>query len=403
MTLLPVADALARILEGAKPLGAETVPIAQAAGRVLAQDLPALRTQPPADLSAMDGYAVRGEDAAHAPTRLRVIGEVAAGRPFDRVATSGEAVRIFTGGVLPKGADTVVIQELTTRDGDWIEIAKPTARGRNVRRRGLDFEEGQVLLFRGRRLTARDVALAGALNYAQLPVFRRPKLAIISTGDELVAPGNALRPGQIVSSNGLALAALTAGEGAEVNDLGIARDTLHDTLAAVGRAREWGADVLVTSGGVSVGDYDLVHPALAAEGLVLSFWKVAVRPGKPLLFGQLGAMRVIGVPGNPVSAFGCGFLFILPLLRALSGRTDVALKPEAALLGCDLPANDEREEYMRATLEHGSDGQWVATPFPVQDSSMIVPLAKADCLIVRPPHAPPAKAGERCRILKLPL
>lgn len=403
MALLPVAEALARIVEGAKPLGVETVPITQAAGRVLAHDLRALRAQPPADVSAMDGYAVHGEDVARAPVRLRVIGEVPAGRPFERAVGRGEAARIFTGGVLPEGTDTIVIQEITTREGDWVEIAKPTAIGRSVRKRGLDFQEGQILLSAGRRLSARDIALAAALNHAEVPVFGRPKLAIISTGDELVPPGSALQPGQIVSSNGLALSALAAAEGAEVLDLGIARDTMDDTLAAIRRARDWGADILVTSGGASVGDYDLVQPALAAEGLALSFWKVAVRPGKPLLFGRLGPMRVIGVPGNPVSAFGCGFLFILPLVRALSGRTDLTAAPEPGVLGRDLPANDEREEYMRATLARGSDGQWVATPFPVQDSSMMVPLAKADCLLVRPAHAPAAKAGDRCSFLKLPL
>lgn len=403
MSLLSVADALNRVLEGASPLGVETVAVAEAAERILARDLRALRTQPPSDVSAMDGYAVRGADVAAATTKLKVIGEVAAGRPFDGEVGPGEAVRIFTGGVMPRGADAVVIQEVTVREGAAVIINGPASAGQFVRKKGLDFSEGEVLLARGRKLTARDAALAAALNYPALDVYRRPRIAVMSTGDELVPPGSVLKPGQIVSSNGLALSALAAGEGAEARDFGIVADTMEDTVAAIRRAREWGADILVTSGGASVGDYDLIQPALAAEGLALAFWKVAVRPGKPLLSGRLGAMRVLGVPGNPVSAFVCGTLFLAPLIRSLSGRTDVVPVREAATLGRDLPANDEREDYLRATLAAGADGTPVATPFPMQDSSMMVPLARADCLLVREPFAPPAAAGSRCAILKLRL
>jgi len=401
MALLPVADALAQVLEGVAPLGAEQVPLNDAEGRVLAENLAARRTQPPQDVSAMDGYAVRAADVASAPAHLRVIGEVAAGRPFAGAVGAGEAARIFTGGVLPAGANTVVIQELAEREGDMIVVAKPAPRGKNVRGAGLDFSTGDVRLMQGRRLTGRDVALAAAMNHAVVPVHRRPKVAIVATGDELVAPGIEPGPGQIVYSNVFALAALARREGAEVIDLGILPDRLDETIAGVRRARAAGCDVLLTAGGASVGDYDLVQPALAAEGLALSFWKVAVRPGKPLLSGRLGAMRVLGLPGNPVSAYVCAVLFLVPLIRSLTGRHDVALPLAPGVLGRDLPANDERADYMRATLARRDDGTLVATPFPLQDSSMLVPLAAADCLVLRAPHAPAAAAGTPCALVKL--
>jgi molybdopterin molybdotransferase len=401
MALLPVADALAKVLEGAAPLPPENVPLAAAEGRVLAADLAARRTQPPEDVSAMDGYAVRAADVAGAPAHLRVIGEVAAGRPFPGEVGAGEAARIFTGGVLPAGTNTVVIQELVEREGDMIIVGKPAPRGKNVRGAGLDFTKGDVHLKKGRRLTGRDVALAAAMNHAMLPVHRRPKIAIVATGDELVPPGTEPGPGQIVYSNVFALATVARREGAEVIDLGILPDRLEETIAGVRRAREAGADVLLTAGGASVGDYDLVQPALAAEGLALSFWKVAVRPGKPLLSGRLGAMRVLGLPGNPVSAYVCAVLFLVPLIRRLSGRSDTGHVFSPGVLGRDVAANDERADYMRATLVRNGDGTLVATPFPVQDSSMLVPLAAADCLVVREPHAPATAAGNPCVFLKL--
>jgi molybdopterin molybdotransferase len=398
--MLSVAQALEAVLANAAPLPAETVPLADAHGRVLTADLVAQRTQPPADVSAMDGYAVRAADVAQAPARLKLVGEVAAGRPFDRAIGEGETARIFTGGVLPPGADTVVIQEITAREGDDVVVTKATAAGRNVRVKGLDFNTGDTPLGAGRRLSARDLALAASLNYARVPVHRRVKVALFSTGDELVPPGSALGPGQIVYSNGFALMALARGEGAEVLDLGIVPDRLDDTVAAVRRAREATADVLVTTGGASVGDYDLVQRAFAAEGFALSFWKVALRPGRPLMHGRLGGMHVLGLPGNPVSAYVCGLLFLLPLMRRLAGRTDLSQASESAVLGCDLPANDERTDYMRARLADGA-GAPVATPYATQDSSMLVPLAGADCLVIREPYAPAAKAGARCAILKL--
>jgi len=401
VTLLSVAEALDRVLAHSAPLPAEEVPLAEADGRVLAYDLKALRTQPPADVSAMDGYAVRAGDVAKAPVRLKLIGEVAAGRPFTAAVGPGEAARIFTGGVLPQGADAVVIQELTQkRDGDWVEVEKPTVKGRHVRPQGLDFRDGDTLLAKGHRLTARDLALAAGMNHPLVPVHRRPNIVLFATGDELVPPGTEPGPGQIVSSNGFALAALAREEGAEVTDLGVVADKLDETIAAVRRARAQGADILVTTGGVSVGDYDFVQTAFAAEGMALSFWKVALRPGRPLVHGKLGPMQVLGLPGNPVSAYVCAFLFLVPLIRRLSGRSDLTSPTESAVLGCDLPANDERADYLRATLRDGPNGA-VATPFPIQDSSMMAPLAKADCLVIREPRAPTAKAGSRCLIAKL--
>ena len=399
MALLSVADALSRVLEHASPLPAEEVPLAEAAGRVLVYALKARRTQPPADVSAMDGYAVRTSDVANPPVRLKIIGEVAAGRPFPRAVGSGEAARIFTGGVMPDGADTVVIQEHAKRDGDGVEVERSSAKGRHIRVQGLDFKAGDTLLSAGHRLTARDLALAAAMNHPLVPVHRRPKIALLATGDELVPPGVEPAPGQIVSSNTVALAALARAEGAIVEDFGIVADRLDDTVAAVRRARASGADVMVTSGGASVGDYDLVQKAFTAEGMTLSFWRLALRPGRPLMHGRLGAMDVLGVPGNPVSAFICAFLFLVPLIRRLAGRSDLAATTESAVLGCDLAGNDERADYLRATLKDGPQGT-VATPFPVQDSSMIAPLAKSDCLVIREPYEAAARAGSRCTIVK---
>jgi molybdopterin molybdotransferase len=401
VALMPVAEALALVLRDAAPLPVEAADLVDAHGRVLAEDLKALRTQPPADVSAMDGYAVHAEDVAEAPARLAVVGEVAAGRPLAQTIGAGQAARIFTGGVLPRGADTVVIQEHTSRHGDCVEVAKPTEKGRNVRPRGLDFAEGAVLLRRGERLTDRDLALAAAMNHARLPVHRRPKIAVLATGDELVMPGTAPGAGEIVYSNGFATMALARHEGCDAIDLGIAPDRLSETAAAIRRARTSGADILVTSGGASVGDYDLVQQALADEGLALSFWKIAMRPGRPMLHGRLGDMHVLGLPGNPVSSFVCAFLFLVPLIRRLMGRADLERVPETAVLGSDLPENDERADYLRARLTDGPDGRPVATAFPLQDSSMLTPLAAADCLLIREPHAPPARAGSACAILRL--
>ena len=402
MALMPVAEALQLVLADAKPLPAEFVALDHVAGRVLAQDVSALRTQPPTAVSAMDGYAVRASDVAKAPAALKVIGEIAAGHPFIGQVAAGQAARIFTGGVMPKGSDTVVIQELTSREGDVVTIQKSTPKGRNVRGQGIDFAQGDVLLRKGQRLSDRDVMLAAAMNHARLSVHRKPRVAVLGTGDELVPPGGSPKSDEIVYSNGFALASLARTEGAEVHDLGIANDRVEEITQAIKRAREWGADILITSGGASVGEHDLVQRALTAEGLNLSFWRVALRPGRPMMHGRLGAMQVLGVPGNPVSSYVCAFLFLVPLIRRLSGRMDVESRPEQARLGCDLPANDERADYLRATLAFGPDGP-VATPLPAQDSSLMAPLAKADCLVIRYPGAPAAPAGSDCIILKLGL
>ncbi len=406
MALMSVAEALRQVLEHAGPLASESVPLADAYGRVLASDLAALRTQPPVDVSAMDGYAVRAADVKTAPARLRLIGEVAAGHPFEGTVGAGQAARIFTGGVLPQGADTIVIQENTTREnktreGDVVVVNQASAAGRHIRRAGLDFAAGAVLLGKGTRLNDRDLALAAAMNHATLTVYRKPKVAVLATGDELVMPGSQPGIGEIVYSNGFATMALARREGCDVVDLGIAPDRLPETAAAIRRAREAQADILVTSGGASVGDYDLVQKALAAEGLTLSFWRVALRPGRPMMHGRLGPMHVLGLPGNPVSSYVCAVLFLIPLIRRLTGRADFEPRLQAALLGCDLPENDERADYLRATLKAGPDGLPIATPCPLQDSSMLAPLAQADCLLVREPHAPGAKAMSRCAILKL--
>jgi molybdopterin molybdotransferase len=402
VALMPVAEALARVLANAKPLASEMALLNDVLGRVLTDDVTALRTQPPSALSAMDGYALRASDVAQAPVTLSVIGEIAAGHPFDGKVGPGQAARIFTGGVMPAGSDTVVIQELTARDGDKVTILKTTALSRNVRQQGIDFTEGQILLRKGRRLTGRDLMLAAAMNHPTLPVHRRPKVAVLGTGDELVAPGSKPRPGEIVYSNGFAIMALARGEGADVSDLGVAHDRIDDIAEAVRQARDSGADILLTSGGASVGEHDLVQKALASEGLELSFWRVALRPGRPMMHGRLGAMQVLGVPGNPVSSYVCAFLFLAPLIRRLCGRDDVEPLATAAKLGQDIAANDERQDYLRATLRDGPDGL-IATPLPAQDSSLMAPLAKADCLLIRPPNAPAAPAGSQCVILKLAL
>jgi molybdopterin molybdotransferase len=399
---MPVTDALAAILAGADLLPEEMVALDAAHHRVLARDIAALRTQPPQAMSAMDGYAVRSADASRVAAQLKVIGEVAAGRPFEKAVGAGEAVRIFTGGVIPDGADAVIIQEDTVTEGPGITITEAAIPGRHIRPAGVDFSKGDVLLAAGTRLTDRDLSLAAAMNHPDLAVRRRPKVAILATGDELVMPGSSPGPGQIVYSNGYALRALAQDEGADVIDLGIAADTVESTTQGIRRARDSGADILVTTGGASVGDHDLVKRSLEAEGVAMAFWRIAMRPGKPMMHGRLDAMRVIGLPGNPVSSYVCGFLFLVPLIRQLAGRSVVHHVRETALLGRDVSANDQREDYLRARLEVRDDRALIATPVNHQDSSLLGNLAAARALLIRPPHAPAATAGSACDILRLP-
>ena len=401
MALMPVQDALAAVLDGATALGEEQVTLDDALHRVLSQDLAAKRTQPPAAMSAMDGYAVRTSDAKLG-ARLRVIGEVAAGRPFERTVAAGEAARIFTGGVMPDGTDAVVIQEDTTREGDHVVINEAAREGKHIRAAGLDFRQGDVLLTRGHVIRDRDLSLAASMNYPRLPVRQRPKIALLATGDELVMPGDEIAPGQIVHSNGYGLRALARNEGADAIDLGIAADTMQATQSAIRRARALGVDVLVTTGGASVGEHDLVKRALEAEGTTIAFWKIALRPGKPMMHGRLGGMRAIGLPGNPVSSYICAFLFLVPLLRALLGRVDINHVLHHAILGLDLPQNDERQDYLRATLAAGDGGVRIATPVGLQDSSLGANLSRAHALVVRAPYALAAKKGDACGILLLP-
>lgn len=393
--LIPVEEALARITGALQPVGSEWVNIAQAHGRVLAQAVISNRTQPPFAVSAMDGYAVRAGDVANVPAKLTVIGQAPAGGAFTGAVGPGQAVRIFTGGPLPKGADTIVIQENTQADGDQVTVTQPVTAGRHIRAEGLDFRTGDVMLTAGRRLGARDVALAAAMNAPWLKVARRPRIALLATGDELVRPGEPIGPHQIVSSNALGLAALITAAGGEAFDLGIAKDDRDELRALALGAR--GADMLITLGGASVGDHDLVQSVLGEAGLKVDFWKIAMRPGKPLIFGHMGQTPILGLPGNPVSSMVCGLLFVRPAIAALLGETGGGNYTRSAILGADMAQNDSRQDYVRATL--GPDG--VATPFTVQDSAMLSSLAKAGCLIIRPPHAPAAKAGDSVPVLLL--
>ena len=403
MSLLPVAEALQKILAAIPgPVEPESVPVAKAAGRTLAADIAALRTQPPFPASAMDGYAVRAADVAQVPATLKVVGMSAAGHGYAQKIGPGEAVRIFTGAPVPKGADAILIQENAKADGDTVTAREPVAAGRFLRRAGLDFAEGETLQRAGETLDARRLALAAAAGHAVLSLRRRPRVAVIATGDDLVRPGETPAWDQIVASNGLALAALATEAGAEAIDLGIVTDDLGSLRDAIARARAAKADLVVTLGGASVGDHDLVQAALRQEGLELGFWRVALRPGKPLMFGRLGAMTVIGLPGNPVSSIVCGLLFVVPAIRALLGDPRAGEdRSEPAVLGRDMPENDQRQDYLRARLDIAPDRLPVAHPESRQDSSMLSVLGSSEALLVRAPHAPAAKAGDPCRIIRL--
>ncbi len=396
--MISVAEARARILGAVPLMQAETVPLAEAHGRALAEDIVAGHAHPPGDVSAMDGYALRAADVVTTPARLKVIGESAAGRTYAGVVGSGEAVRIFTGALLPKGADTIVIQENADADGQFVRIRTASPPGKHIRRQGFDFSPGDVLLKKGTLLDARALALAAAANHARLAVRRRPRVALLATGDELVRLGTPLGPAQIVSTNSIALAALVRMAGGETIDLGIASDRPDAVAEAAERGR--GTDFLVVSGGISVGAHDVVQKTLAARGLKVDFWKVAIRPGKPLMFGLWDGKPVFGLPGNPVSAIVCGLVFLRAALRSAQGL-DPALPVQWARASRDLPANDQREDYLRARLEtDGGGGLW-ANPLPQQDSAMLTALTGADALVIRPSGAPPIAKGDPVQIVRL--
>ena len=402
--LLPVDDALALLLAAGKahPRRQEMVPVQQASGRVLAADLAALRTQPPADMSAMDGFALRAQDAPAAGVGLRVIGESAAGHPYAGWVGPGEVVRIFTGALVPDGADSVIIQENARAEGDHVIFSVAAQAGRHIRRAGCDFAEGQSLLHAGTRLTPGHIALAGAMNHADVPVWSRPRIGVLATGDELVLPGAPRSPHQIVATNAFATMAMLRPLEADILDLGIAEDTREALQGAFDRALAESVDCLVTIGGASVGKHDLVRPVAAERGAELDFYKIAMRPGKPLNFGRLGPMLLLGLPGNPVSALVCARLFLLPLIAAMQGdRAAGRDHSEAAILGADFPANDERQDYVRVMLGRDDAGALVALPAGGQDSSFLSVLARADGLLIRPPHAPAGKAGDPARVLRL--
>ena len=397
MALISVEDALERVLSGLTPLDVERVPIAEAHGRVLAEDLAATLTQPPFDASAMDGYAVRAADVAAVPATLALFGESAAGARFHGIVGPGQAVRIFTGAPVPDGADTVVIQEDTEAFGDSV-LVKAAAAGRHIRPEGQDFMEGDVLLRRGTRLGARTVMLAAAMNHAELPVRRKPRVAILSTGDEIVPPGSMIGSDQIVASVSYGIGALVDTHGGDPLDLGVARDDEGALAQFIARVAD--ADVLVTIGGASVGERDLVADALARAGLELDFAKVAMRPGKPAFAGRLGATRVLGLPGNPVSAFVCAVVFLLPMLRGLLGAK-ASIVPQQAMLACALPENGPRQSYQRATSTYSDDGTRHIRVLSSQDSSLMAALAHADCLVVRVSHAPAVPEGTKVLVLPL--
>ncbi len=399
MSLLPVEAARARILQRVKPLPGEAVALGEAQGRILVRPLKAPRPQPPFDASAMDGYAVIAADITSTPVSLKVIGVSAAGRRYRGTLRSGEAVRIFTGAPLPQGADAVVIQENTAAQSEpYVSVLQQAVAGQNIRSTGLDFGKGDELLPGGIRLNARDIGLAAAANAATLRVRRKPVVALFATGDELVAPGGYPTADQIVSSNSHALMAMAERFGAETVNLGIVPDRLKATERAIKLAAD--ADVLVTTGGASVGDHDHVQQALKNSGVRIAFWKIALRPGKPFMYGRRNGQHVIGLPGNPVSALVCARLFLKPLLDAMLGL-EAGDDLVTARLGSPMRENDGRQDYVRALLTTAADGSRTVTPLPRQDSSMQRALRSAHALILRPPHAPAVEQGDLVNILLL--
>jgi len=397
--MISVNEALARITDPLAPVAAETVSLADGVGRVLAEDITARLTHPPTDVSAMDGYAVRAADVAKVPVALTVVGEAPAGGAYDGVVGAGEAVRIFTGGPVPNGADAIVMQEVTIRKGDTVTVKQSVPANEFVRPAGLDFSTGDPGPRAGQVLTPRAIGLVASMDVPWVRVRRRPRVALLASGDELVYPGETVSQNQIVSSNSHALAALVKANGGDPVDLGIAVDTL-ESLRELAAGAE-GADLLITLGGASVGDHDLVQEALGDMGLDVDFWKVAMRPGKPMISGSLGATAMIGLPGNPVSAMVCGLIFVIPALRKLLGQDAGPIARDWALLGAPLTANRSREAYLRGNLNRNEEGAVVAIPFDLQDSSVQSGLADANCLLVQPPNGPAMDVGDRIEVITL--
>ena len=398
--MISVAEARRKIKEKMPLMAPEQVPLTEALGRVLAADVSARRTQPPNAVSAMDGYAVRAQDVSQLPATLTVLGDVPAGQAFDGTVGKGQSVRIFTGATLPNGADTIVIQENTIRQDTEVTVVDGEApSGRYVRSAGLDFSIGDTLLKAGKLLNARDIGLAASMNVPWLSVRQKPRIAILATGDEIVMPGDPVGSNQIVSSNGLALASFVTAIGGVPIDLGIAPDSKKTLQIMAAGAK--GTDMLITCGGASVGDHDLVQKVLSDSGLEIDFWKIAMRPGKPLMFGHLGETQMLGLPGNPVSSLVCATIFLAPAINAMLGRDASDSIYETANLSNALPENDEREDYLRAKLERNEEGLLVVKAFSKQDSSVFSGLAKADALIIREPFAPAVNIGHPVRILRL--
>jgi molybdopterin molybdotransferase len=398
MSLLPVDEARVRILKGVKPLPAETVKLEHALGRVLAKAVVARRDQPPFAASAMDGYAVRAEDVSAIPVQLKVTGTSAAGRAYSGTVRPGTAVRILTGAPLPKGADAIVIQENTTSEVGTVTVLQSSPVGKHIRRRALDFASGDELVPANRKLGPRDIGLLSAGNAASISVRRKPRVVVFATGDELVLPGQKPRADQIVSSNSHALQALAESFGAEVVNLGIVRDTLKATIAAVRKGLS--ADILISTGGASVGDTDFVQEAFKTCGVRIDFWKIALRPGKPFMYGRGRKTHVMGLPGNPVSALITARIFLKPLIAAMLGLPPE--EPETlARLTVGMPANDGRQDYVRASLSIAPDGTRTVTPFAAQDSSMQRTLQQSQALIIRPPNASVAEANSLVLVLIL--
>lgn len=401
--LIPADQALEIVLSNVEAIGTHKLSLKKAANHTLSQDLISLRTQPPFDASAMDGYAVLQADVSSLPATLNVIGESKAGTPFDEPVGKGEAVRIFTGAVVPQGADTIIIQENTKAGDGTVEVLTGTPLGKFIRKAGLDFTEGETLLSKGDVLTPYRLALAASMNHAQVPCYLKAKVAMISTGDELVMPGEATQPGQIIASNMFGITASIQNCGSEVLDLGIAGDTRDALRAKIFEAITSDADIIVTTGGASVGDHDLVLPVAQEIGFEFEIAKIAMRPGKPFLFGRFKhkgkTVYLTGLAGNPVSSLVAFNVFVKPLIQKLSGQNADALQRVPAVLGCDLAENDERAEYMRATLSISADGKRVASPFNKQDSSMLANLVRADCLVYRAVKAPAAKVGDACEVV----